>query len=257
MRIRRRFAAAGLCLLTAATASGAAGAHAGADPVPRAEISIEPGATALSVMFVAGDTGFPGGVANYKWSFGDGTSSSTSGTSLAHTYQRSGQFDVRLTEMGKWGSMAKAYGTVRLFDCPAGMATCTEQLTNIGSVNLLQASGPIGQGQATVDLFVGPYQVPACEPQVGTAVGITDTGFTGNLTATVEYVTSHPKQVQTTCFDSTVPFVDAFGQTVNSGPLPNCGPFGSPPCLKSFDITGSVVTKVLLIPPGDPKVGAP
>jgi hypothetical protein len=55
-----------------------------------------------------------------------------------------------------------------------------------------------------------------------------------------------------------VPFVDAAGKTVTSGALPTCSASNAAvPCVQSIALVGSTVTKVILIPPGDPKVGAP
>jgi len=89
------------------------------------------------------------------------------------------------------------------------------------------------------------------------AVALTDSGFTGKLTVTLEYRSSAPKQAHTTCFSSTVAFVDAAGKRVYNGVLPVCNDAQRAPCVKSVRLSGAKVTKVLLVPPGDPKVGAP
>ena len=86
---------------------------------------------------------------------------------------------------------------------------------------------------------------------------MTDAGFTGPLTVTVEYVTADPSLVARTCFASPVPFTNSTGVVVESGALPMCDSVANrPPCVESIQTSGPKVTKTLLIPPGDPKVGA-
>ena len=90
------------------------------------------------------------------------------------------------------------------------------------------------------------------------AAALTDSGFIGNLTVPLVYLTSYPDLARTTCFSSEVAFVDAAGMVVHSGPLPMCQVVVPvPPCVVSINISGTLVTKVLLVPPGDPRVGAP
>jgi hypothetical protein len=119
-------------------------------------------------------------------------------------------------------------------------------------------TGPVSaSGPAEANLLAGTFSFPDCQSAIESAVGVTDSGFTGNLTLTLSYTSSNPGNAGTTCFSSTVAFQDASGQLVYSGPLPACA-LTAPvaPCVESTTISGQQVNKQLLIPPGDPKVGA-
>ncbi len=228
-----------------------------AQATPTAEISINPGHEQFQVVFNAKSVGFPSAVVSYEWKFGDGMTADTATPSVSHTYPKAGAFLASVTERDAKGNKATATGTLTLFACPQS-GSCTEQVKNSGSVMLLRASGPIAAtSPATVDLFVDPYKISHCEPQVSTAVAVTDAGFTGNLTITLDYTTSFVSQEKTTCFSSKVPFRDAAGATVTNGALPTCGSNATAPCVRSLAVSGTAVSKVLLIPPGDPKVGSP
>jgi len=250
----------GWCASLAAIVVGAAvvgAAPAGASGPPKAGLSIS-ARKGLAVTFVARSAGFSSPVTSYTWTFGDGGSTTTSKPTVTHTYPSPSTFAPAVTERDSTGDKATATGTLGLFDCPVGSTQCTEALANAGTVQLLQASGPVGSASpAGVDLFAGPFRIPNCEATIAPAVALTDSGFTGSLTVTLTYTTSQPKKVSTTCFSSPVAFVDGAGQTVHSGPLPMCQAAPGPPCVESIQTAGSQVTKVLLIPPGDPKVGAP
>jgi len=231
---------------------------AGAAATPKAEISINPAQGPLTVTFVAQSTGFSSDVVSYEWAFGDGTTETTSTNEVTHHYESPAQFESSVTETDAQGGQATASGTIHLFLCPASGSECTESLKDADGVRLLRASGPAGAASpASVDLFAGPFKISQCQREVVPTAGLTDSGFTGNLTLTLEYSTTHPSQAKTTCFASTVPFVDSAGKTVTSGPLPMCKSVPTAPCVESEDISGSSVNKVLLVPPGDPKVGAP
>lgn len=247
--------ALGLSGLLAAVCLGAASAKAA--QAPTAEISINPGHDQLQVTFTAESVGFPSAVVSYEWKFGDGAVEGTSTHTVSHTYLRASTYTASVTEKDSKGDTATTHGTLTLFVCKAA-ATCTQQVKNEGNVLTLLASGPIVKtAAATVDMFVDPFQISGCEPQVATAVALTDAGFTGDLTVTLDYMTHFPKQVGTTCFNSKAPFTDAAGKSVTSGALPACQKKAVAPCVKSVGLAGATVSKVILIPPGDPKVGAP
>ena len=238
----------------------AAAVAAPATAAPTAELSINPAADPLSVSFVAGSTGFPDRVVTYKWAFGDGKTATTSVGAVFHSYAKRGpgRFLPTVTESDGKGHQATAKGTINLLICPVGITRCTVALRNAGTVARLQASGPVKTaGEAAVNLFVGPFLIAGCSPVIAPAVGLTNLGYSRNLTVILKYTTSHPKLVATTCFASTVPFVNAAGRRVHSGALPTCHTNTKAPCVKSVRTSGSSVTKVLLIPHGDPKVGAP
>jgi hypothetical protein len=243
--------------VAAAAASAGAETRLGSSSGPQAEISIEPAKSPLAVTFVAASVGFPSGVVSYKWRFGDGSSFAGASPTVVHTYKSASRFLVSVTEGDARGHSAAATGTLSLVKCPAG-ASCSAHLSNVASVQLLQVGGLTKPtGQATIDLFIGPYQIQSCEPQVAAAVAVTDVGFRAPLNVTLQYTTMHPAQTPTTCFASTVAFVDAAGKTVKSGPLRNCKAGINPPCVVKVVTGGSKVSKALVIPPGDPKVGAP
>jgi hypothetical protein len=246
-------AAATSVAVSPAVASSAAALAAGA---PKAEISVNPAKDSLAVTFTARSTGFPAAVVSYEWTFGDGARATTSGHEVTHRYANAARFTPSVTEVDSEGDKATASGTLELFVCPPGNPNCTETLGNANGVQMLTASGPVGAA-ATVDLFAGPFKISQCQHEVVPTAAVTDTGFSGNLTVTLVYMTTRPRQAPTTCFASTVPFVDATGQTVRSGTLPKCGQVPMAPCVISDEVSGSNVSKVLLIPPGDPKVGAP
>jgi PKD repeat protein len=245
------------------TPDGAAGEATKATPATpaTAELSLRTAPEPLSVTFVAKSTGFSAPVVSYLWKFGDGTSTTTSKPEVVHAYPTTGRFAPEVTESTDAGEQASAPGVVELFDCAAG-PTCVEELSQVDGVKTWQASGPTSPGAAaTVDLFVGPYRISNCQTSVGTDGALTDSGFSGDLTVKVVYQVATSTSGSTTCFASVVPFRDAQGQTVTSGALPKCSvAVAVPPCVKSVSTTttasGSEVTKVLVIPPGDPKVGA-
>jgi PKD domain len=239
-----------LILLPAATAV--------ASEAPTAEISIDPAPGSLTAQFVAASAGFSSNVVAYTWTFGDGHSAKTSRPNVTHTYGSASTFTASVTETGGNGTSATASGRLKLTRCPAGGSVCTESLGPVQTITQLQVTGPEKAPTAgAVNLFDGPFQIAACEPQVSPAPAFSDSGFSGPLTVTVSYRTSHPNQTGETCFSSIVPFKDAGGKIVTSGALPSCHAKGAqPPCVQSVT-TGLQVKKVLLVPPGDPTVGAP
>jgi hypothetical protein len=249
---------AAICALIVAPIALGVG-PAAASGSPEAAFSIDPAQPALTVKFVAKSAGFPVPVSSYQWSFGDGHSATTSANTVTHTYPSASTFTPSVTETDPDGESATATDTLKLSDCAADATECTKSLKDVGTVQLLQVTGPISAAtQAEVNLLVGPFSFPHCDSVIQPAVAATDTGFTGNLTVTLEYTTSDPDEVATTCFSSTVSFADAMGKIVTSGPLPTCAATASkPPCVESISISGQQVTKMILIPPGDPKVGVP
>jgi PKD repeat protein len=249
---------AAICALIVASIALGIG-HAAASGGPEAAFSIDPAQPALTVKFVAQSEDFPVPVSSYHWSFGDGRSATTSKNTVTHTYPSASTFRPSVTETDPDGESATATDTLLLSDCSVGATQCTKSLSNVGTVQLLQITGPINPvAQAEVNLLVGSFSFPSCNDVIQPAVAGTDTGFTGNLTVKLSYTTSHPAQVSTTCFSSTVSFADTRGDTVFSGPLPMCAASApSPPCVQAIRTSGQQVTKVILIPPGDPKVGVP
>jgi hypothetical protein len=255
---RRRVARLLVAVASAAGTISIAALPGAAADTPKAEISINPAEGTLTVTFTAQSTGFSSPVVTYRWSFGDGTTATTSTHAVTHRYPSAALFTPSVTEIDDQGQHATASGTIRLFQCPATVSTCTESLQNAGGVQLLSASGPVGAATAaSVNLFVGPFKISKCQLEVVPTAALTDSGFTGNLTVMLDYTSAHPSQAKTTCFASTVPFVDAAGKTVKSGALPACKSTPTAPCVESVGISGASVRKLLLIPPGDPKVGAP
>jgi hypothetical protein len=234
---------------------------AGAAGRPAAELSIDPAPAPLTVTLVANSTGFPAHVISYFFRFGDGKSVRSTSREVVHTYPAAGRFIPEVTETDAHGNTASASGTLELTNCSPG-PTCTQTLHNVSGVKRLSATGNTQPGvPATIDFFVGPYKIKNCDPAVETDGALTDSGFTGHLTVTVVYHVTSPALVHTTCFSSAVPFTDAQGHTVKNGPLPKCSKAGAvPPCVVSITTmttaSGEQATKVLRIPPGDPKVGA-
>jgi len=238
-------------------ALGAARAGAAA-PVPQAGLSIVPAGRSLAVAFVADSSGFSGSIVSYRWSFGDGSTTTTKRHTVTHVYRSAGRFFVTVNETAANAETAVVKGTVRLLRCPVGTESCSVQLTGLGSLSELRATGPISPAApAAADLFVAPFEIPSCETSILPAVALTDSGFTGKLTVTLEYRSSAPKQAHTTCFSSTVAFLDAAGKRVYNGLLPVCNDAERAPCVKSVRVSDAKVTKVLIVPAGDPKVGAP
>jgi hypothetical protein len=254
-----RIACAGIILAGIAGLTGASRATAASSPM--AELSINPSSGALTVSFVAKSTGFPSPVNFYVWSFGDGHTRGCNCRTVTHTYSSTTTFpvSVSVTETDANSDSAKASGTLMVALCPVGTTSCSESLQGASNVIDLTVSGSTSPpAQGVVQLFVGPFQIANCEPQVSPAAAFTDSGFTGTLKVTLTYTTSHPGQVETTCFASTKKFFDASGQSVNSGPLPFCNAAGAgPPCVIFPITTGPPVSKMLLVPAGDPKVGGP
>jgi hypothetical protein len=260
-RMRVGFCRIGCVATTAALVIGVIGAGAlpvGASGRPKAALSIKASPERLAVTFVAQSSGFSSRVVSYDWTFGDGASAKTASSTVTHTYATPSTYLPAVQETDAAGATASAAGTLVVFACPNGTITCSDSLTSAGTVQSLQANGPIAAASpAGLDLFVGSFRVPSCESAIAPAVAVTDSGFTGSLTVNLQYTTSQPHHVGTTCFSSTVAFVDAAGNTVHNGALPTCIVNAAPPCVQTIQTSGSNVTKMLLIPPGDPKVGAP
>ena len=235
---------------------------AAASSSPRAALSIDPASPELTVKFVAQSGGFPAPVVSYHWSFGDGHSATTTTATVTHTYPSASLFRASVTETDSSHNTATAIDTLSLSECPVGTTQCTETLSGAGNVQLLQVTGTVNAAPpapAEANLLVGTFRFPHCDSAIQPAVAVTDSGFISNLTLTLRYVAANPAQAQvTTCFSSTVSFVDKAGFTVFSGSLRTCKHAApTPPCVQSIRVSGQQVTKNLLIPPGDPKVGAP
>jgi hypothetical protein len=247
---------AAAAVLGASVLIGAAPASASG---PTAGLSIEPAAGELAVQLVADSAGFSTPVVSYKWNFGDGQTAKTTVNHVTHTYPAARTFKPTVTEKNAGGQKATAAATLALFNCPTS-SPCNEALSHVGTVQSLQVSGATIAGMsASVNLLVGQYKIKHCETSISPGAAFTDSGFAGPfLTATLVYTTTVPNPLATTCFASTVPFKNSVGATVTSGALPPCQASNpAPPCVQSESQMGSQVTKVLLVPPGDPKVGAP
>jgi PKD domain len=258
MRVVRGAVRPVLSLLLVAASSCLAAAAASAATTPEAGISISPTSSPLTVRFTAQASGRRKAVRSYKWSFGDGTTVTTSANTVRHTYSVALLFPVSVEEMGQQAQLARATGILDLFSCPVLEQLCSATLQATGLVQTLSAVGPINTtAPANQDLFIGPFRFPHCDSRIQPAVALSDWGFTEALTVELVYQTSHPNQAHDTCFSSEVAFVDADGLLVHSGPLPLCQGAGSvPPCVQSVHVAGLQVTKVLLVPPGDPRIGA-
>jgi hypothetical protein len=248
-----------LSLFLVATSAGLTGETASSAPTPVAGISISPTNPRLTVTFIAQSSGFAGAITSYTWTFGDSASTTTSVNTVQHTYASASTFDVSVSETDSQGESATATGTLELLNCPVGVGQCSGTLQTVGLLQTLSALGPINPtAPADLDLFTGPFSFANCDSAIQPALALTDSGFIGNLTVPLVYLTSHPDQARTTCFSSDVAFVDAAGMVVHSGPLATCQVMALvPPCVLSINIAGTLVTKVLLVPPGDPRVGAP
>ena len=228
---------------------------------PRAELSIEPPSSQLSVTFVASSTGFPAPVTSYTFRFSDGTMMTTQSPTLVHTFPHAGGFVAQVTESDGVGDTAKTTGLIDVATCSAG-SSCTKTL--VSGVIELRLSGNNPNTAAAINLFIGTSQISGqnCETAPKTNASATDNGFTGNLTLTVVYQVGTSTGGNTTCFSSTVQFTDTDGNMVNSGKLPNCsGSPPTPPCVMSISTKKLAahkwkVTKKRLIPPGDPTVGS-
>jgi hypothetical protein len=257
MKFDRRGSWSLLAAVTVMAASAVVGASPASASGPTAGLSIEPASGNLTVELVADSTGFPHPVVSYVWNFGDGQSTETNVPRVTHTYRNASRVGPSVVESDGMGDMATASATMALFLCV--MSPCTQTLGNVGTVSSLKVSGPVAAGTpAGVDLLVGRYKINHCESSIAPAVAFTDSGFTGNLTATVVYTTSRSNAIATTCFASTVPFKNTAGTLVTSGALPRClSSAPMPPCVVSATQTVTKVKKVLLVPPGDPKVGVP
>jgi PKD repeat protein len=230
----------------------------GASKGPVAGFSIDSGAGRLAVTFVAVSGGFPTAVDTYRWSFGDGKAVTTKTPTVTHSYPAASTFTPTLTEADAHGDLAAAKGSLALVNCPAGTTKCTASLGPAGPVQQVQVSGPIGPAAASVHLIAAPFRIGPCQAPVAPVVGFTDSGFVGRLTVSLTYATSEPNQVEVTCYASPRPFVDAAGRTVHSGALPTCTATAQKaPCVASIAFSDPTVTKTLLVPAGDPKVGAP
>lgn len=244
--------------LATGTASVAPVAASARKPPPQAEISILSGRGPLNVAFVASSAFFPSPVITYKWSFGDGSTRTSPHPLVNHTYAHTGVYHVQVVESDSAALTAVGTGILGVFQCsPSGV--CTESSSS-GAITQIQVSGPTATTtvRAMVDLFGGPFQISHCQSRIVPTAAIADSTFSGNLIVTVRYNSSDVSATPTTCFQSEVPFVDAAGKMVKSGPLPTCAAtLSKAPCLQAYSISGTHVTKTVIIPPGDPKVGAP
>jgi PKD repeat protein len=258
MRTDRRVLGSLVAVVTAVAAFVSIGASPASASGPTAGLSIQPAGGLLTVKLVADSTGFASPVTSYTWDFGDGEMTTTTVKQVTHTYPNASTFMPSVTEIAPAGQTAMAIATLALFLC-AAPPRCTEALTDVGNVQSLKVSGPIPTGASPgLNLLAGSFKIKNCEASIEPAVAFTDQEFTGNLTATVTYTTSQPASVGTTCFASTVAFKNSIGVLVKSGALPKCmvGATNAP-CVRSIKQSGALVTKVLVVPPNDPKVGVP
>lgn len=261
MNVRRRhFGLVGSMLAVVVTMVILPATPAGASKGPVAGFSIDSGAGKLAVTFVAISGRFPAAVDTYRWAFGDGTALTTKTPTVTHSYRAASTFTPTLTEADVHGDLAVAKGSLVLVNCPVGTTKCTASLGPAGGqVQQVQVSGPIGPSTtASVHLIAAPFRIGSCQGAIAPVVGLTDSGFVGRLTVSLTYAKSEPNQVKVTCYASPRAFVDAAGMTVHSGALPNCTATGpKAPCVVSIGFSDPTVTKTLLVPAGDPKVGAP
>ena len=231
---------------------GAAGASRTGEAArtPEAELSINPTKGALSVVFVAGAMGFSDRVVSYHWAFGDGASSTTTTDVVTHRYRSTGRFSPTVTETDKQGQHATARGSVALFKCKAGEATCRATLPDAANVAILTASGPQGPaGPASATLFVGPFRIIACEATVAEAVALTDTR---DLRQPDRHAEIHERRSE--AVDRHLFLVRRRLRRCDraQGPQRRPSPMPEPraaPCVKSVTVDASMVSKVLLIPP--------
>lgn len=237
----------------AVPSAGAAGAAAG--------LTIEPSTSGAGVTFLAQAVGL-GANLTYSWSFGDGTTVTTVVPTVTHAYRAGGLYSVTLVETSPTGLQARAAGKLDVRLCSTTAQSCQAAVRSVSGMQLASALGPLaGGGPAQVDVLVAPYQFANCPNTFGAAAGVVDTGLTRAATITVKYIDTDPNSQRVTCFASTVPFLDTSGALTTSGPLPSCtATQGSVPCVESVTKTrtaaGLLVTKVLLVPPGDPGTGA-
>lgn len=106
--------------------SNAAGGCVTHAPVPVASFSVysTPTVTGHSVSFNGSSSSPTGGaVASYRWEFGDGQIAS--GAEVAHTYESTGEFTVRLTVTNDSGASNVVAHTVTVEEAAAGGTTTT------------------------------------------------------------------------------------------------------------------------------------
>jgi hypothetical protein len=260
-----------LALALGCAIGGAAAAPAGASGPPTAGMSINPGSGPLSVTFVAKWSGFAKAPDLFVWRFGDGQMMTTASPSTVHIYGQPGQYPLtgagplNVTISDSVGDTAtSAPSTLQVFVCPTATQTCDASLVpTAGPVMRVELKGNTKAGVVpSAHLLADPWSFGSCEPALETSVGVTDSGFistpTSPLTLTLKYTSASPANAALTCFSSPKPFTSSTGTTVRTGILPTCAATArKPPCVQSVGVNGSVVTKVLLLPAGDPKTGAP
>jgi PKD repeat protein len=202
--------------------------------------------------------GFASVVKSYEWTFGDGGAATTSSATIVHRYANATTYPVSVTESNANAQSATADGTLVLSACPTGTEQCRASLSTRSGVTFIQASGPIGSNaSAELNLFSGSYRFNNCDSAISPAGSLTDSGFNGTVQLTFSYDTTNAVRIQRTCFASGVAFNDTSGARVHSGALPMCQTSGPiPPCVESIEVSSPKVTKVLLLPPGDPKFGS-
>ncbi len=97
-----------------------------------------------------------GGIAQFAWSFGDGTTGT--GQTTSHTYATAGTYTVTVTVSGANGPLGSATTTATVNSTTTGSttSTATEQVTLYATCNNVAATWASGTAAATVAAAVSP-----------------------------------------------------------------------------------------------------
>ncbi|MDQ6784946.1 MAG: PKD domain-containing protein [Actinomycetota bacterium] len=179
------------------------------DQAPAASFVAQPQPAATASTFDATKSAATyGSITGYRWSFGDGANTATTGPTTAHAYAHAGTFTITVVETDSAGTSVPpaVAGTpfavggagrtpYRLAATSAeATATITVPPARSPSTPATAPSSPAGPtGQAIPQLLVSPTVGPP-----GTIVTVTGTGFPANTTLTILWSTSSGSSVVTT-----------------------------------------------------------
>jgi len=153
-----------------------------------------------------------GSITSYRWSFGDGTTATTSGATTSHTYTRSGSFTIKVVETDSAGTtVAPAVsGTTLAVDGPgqtpyrradpSAAAIATISVPSTDTTTPPSPTTPSGQpgqpglpGAAKPQLTLRPPLGPP-----GTIVDVSGAGFPPDMAVTISWSTSTGSTLATT-----------------------------------------------------------
>jgi YVTN family beta-propeller protein len=245
------------------------------DEAPQASLSVSPAQAGDPTDFDASAsvaTSSP--IVSYAWNFGDGDTETTSESTTTHIYTSPAMYTATVTETddagtsttqvftgatvsNNGGTGAVASQSFKIISCAAdtacsGNVSDSSQSSTVSGTSTTDATLSVAIGEELIACGSGPTAV-----QQVTTYSTTD--FTASeLSATLTVDDTKTDADVEVCYSSTTAFVDAQGDSVNSGEVAVCSTnSNTPPCIQSVsDISGTLDADLLVLP-GDPRFWSP